>query len=73
MKKVMAYIEFDSESGNYIGLVPGLVGAHTQAETLEELYQNLQEVVSLVLEEMQAQGDADIPEFVGIHQIEVTP
>jgi predicted RNase H-like HicB family nuclease len=31
--------------------VPDLPGAHTQAETLEELQDNLREVISLVLAE----------------------
>ena len=52
MKAVNAYIEKDSESGLYVGIVPGIPGAHTQAETLDELNENLVEVLELCLEEV---------------------
>lgn len=45
-----AIIEQDTVTGLYVAHVPDLVGAHTQAETLEELRENLKEVVELVLE-----------------------
>ena len=35
-----------------MAVVPGIPGAHTQAETLDELQTNLKEVVELCLEEM---------------------
>jgi predicted RNase H-like HicB family nuclease len=63
-----AYVEWDPETRLYVGLVPGLPGAHTQAATLDELRANLQEVVELCLEE---QDPEDLPQFVGIQQIEV--
>jgi predicted RNase H-like HicB family nuclease len=37
---------------NYIGLVPELPSAHTQAASLDELHKNLQDVIGLVLEEI---------------------
>ncbi len=46
-----AIIEQDTATGYYVAYVPDLPGAHTQAETLEELKENLKEVVELVLEE----------------------
>jgi predicted RNase H-like HicB family nuclease len=45
-----AYVEKDPETGLYVGFVPSLPGAHSQAATLEELLQNLREVILLVLE-----------------------
>jgi predicted RNase H-like HicB family nuclease len=48
-----AYIEKDVESGMYIGIVPTLTGAHTYAETIDELQIRLKEVVELCLEEME--------------------
>lgn len=54
MKVAQAYtaiIEQDTATGYYVAYVPDLPGAHTQAETLEELQNNLREVISLVLEE----------------------
>jgi predicted RNase H-like HicB family nuclease len=32
-----AYIEKDPETGLYVAIVPGIPGAHTQAETPDEL------------------------------------
>ncbi|MCH6201110.1 type II toxin-antitoxin system HicB family antitoxin [Aquiflexum sp. LQ15W] len=48
-------IEKDKESDLYIGIVPNLPGAHTQAKTLDELQVNLKEVIELCLEEMTAE------------------
>lgn len=45
-----AIIEQDTATGYYVAYIPDLPGAHTQAETLEELKENLREVVELVLE-----------------------
>jgi len=47
-----AYIERDSESGMYVGTVPTLPGAHTFADTIDDLRGKLVEVVTLCLEEM---------------------
>ncbi len=47
-----AQIEKDKETGLYIGIVPNLPGAHTQAATLDELQKNLKEVIELCLEEL---------------------
>lgn len=71
MRKVTAYIERDIETGLYVGIVPGIPGAHTQAKTLDELALNLKEVVELCLEEMEPELKADLPEFIGIQQLEV--
>ena len=70
--KVTGYIERDPETGLYLVVVPGISDAHTQAETLDELQKNLKEVVELCLEEMDAEAKKQIPEFVGIQQLEVT-
>jgi predicted RNase H-like HicB family nuclease len=67
MSKIAAYIERDPETGFYVGIVPGIPGAHTQGETLDELHSNLKEVLKLCLAEM----ETEIPEFVGIQEIEV--
>jgi predicted RNase H-like HicB family nuclease len=67
-----AYIEFDPATQLYAGTIPGLPGAHSQGATLDELRHNLQEVVELILEELQARGEAPEAEaFVGIQQIVV--
>ena len=71
MHKVVGYIERDPETGLYVGIVPGIPGAHTQAETLDELQKNLKEVVELCLEEMDTEAKKNLPEFVGVQQVEV--
>ncbi len=71
MHKVVGYIERDPETGLYVGIVPGIPGAHTQAETLDELQKNLREVVELCLEEMDPETKNNLPEFVGVQQFEV--
>lgn len=71
MQRVTGYIEKDPETGLYVAIVPGIPGAHTQAETLDELRRNLKEVVELCLEEMDPEAKRQIPEFVGIQQFEV--
>ena len=72
MYKITGYIEKDVETGLYVGIVPGIPGAHTQAETLDELQKNLKEVVELCLEQMTPEAKSQIPEFVGIQQLEVS-
>ncbi|WP_292465826.1 type II toxin-antitoxin system HicB family antitoxin [Methanolobus sp.] len=67
-----AYIEKDVETGCYVAIVPGIPGAHTQADTLDELHVRLKEVIELCLEEMDPEEKESIPEFVGLQQIEVT-
>ncbi len=71
MQRVTAYIEKDTETGLYVAIVPGIPGAHTQAESLDELQKNLREVIELCLEEMDPETKKQLPEFVGIQQIEV--
>jgi predicted RNase H-like HicB family nuclease len=66
-----AYIERDIESGMYIGSVPGITGARTFAETMDELHVKLKEVISLCLEAMDEEDIASIPVVAGISQIEV--
>ena len=61
MYKLTSYIEKDPETGFYVGIVPGIPGAHTQAATLDELQKNLMEVVQLCLEEMNDKSRRQIP------------
>jgi predicted RNase H-like HicB family nuclease len=70
MTTLTAYIEFDEETKLYIGIVPGIPGAHTQAASLDELRSNLQEVLELCLEEEGGLRER-LPKFVGVQQIEV--
>jgi predicted RNase H-like HicB family nuclease len=52
MHRLTGYIEKDPGTELYVAVVPGIPGAHTPAETLDELYKNLKEVVELCLEGM---------------------
>ena len=70
MRTFSAYVEWDPESSLYVGIVPGVPGAHTQGATLDELQINLREVLELCLEEYKGSLD-DLPRFVGLQQIEV--
>ncbi len=70
MKTFTAYVEQDTETGLYIGIVPSIPGAHTQATTLDELKMNLKEVLELCLEEYEGPIE-NLPKFVGLQQIEV--
>ena len=62
MKVYTAVIEKCSDTGLYVGYIPGFPGAHSQAETLDELQKNLQEVLELLLEDGERKMEA---EFVG--------
>jgi predicted RNase H-like HicB family nuclease len=68
MKTYTAIVERCPDTGLYIGFVPGFSGAHTQAESLDELQQNLKEVIEMLLED-------GVPvletEFIGIQNIAV--
>lgn len=67
-KSFTAVIERDSETGLYVGFVPGFPGAHSQGETLDELNANLREVVEMLLEDGEPNVEA---EFVGTQLVEV--
>lgn len=51
MNSLTAVVEKCSETGFYVGYVPGLRGAHTQGETVEELRENLREVIQMLQED----------------------
>lgn len=70
MKTFTAYIEHDPETNLYVGIVPGIPGAHTQAATLDELQVNLKEVLELCLEDFDDNLET-LPRFAGLQQIEV--
>ncbi len=71
MRTFTAYVEWDPETKLYVGSVPGIAGAHTQAATLDELHKNLKEVLELCLDELDGDIEA-LPRFAGLQQIEVS-
>jgi len=70
--QLTAHIERDPETGLYIGMVPSIPGAHTQATSLDQLQVNLKEVVELCFEEMSAEDIAALPQFVGLQSFSVS-
>lgn len=73
MKTFTAYIEWDPETKLYVGIVPGVPGAHTQGVSLDELHKNLKEVLELCLKEMKEADEMEgFPQFFGLQQIEVS-
>jgi predicted RNase H-like HicB family nuclease len=44
-----AVIEKCLDTGLYVGYVPNFPGAHSQGESLDELYKNLHEVIAMLL------------------------
>jgi len=68
MRVFSAVIEKCAETGLFVSFVPGFGGAHSQAETLDELNRSLQEVISMLLED----GDPLLEsEFVGIQNFAI--
>jgi len=66
MKTFTAIIEKDSDTNLYVGYIPGFPGAHSQAETLDELQENLREVIEMLLEDDNLVTET---EFIGTQQI----
>jgi predicted RNase H-like HicB family nuclease len=61
-------VEKCSDTGMFVGYVPGFPGAHSQGETLDELRSNMQEVVTMLLEDGEPTLEA---EFVGTETVKV--
>jgi len=69
MKAYMAVIERCSDTGLYVGYVPGFPGAHSQGETLDEINQNLREVIEMLLEDGEPKLET---EFVGTQNVVIS-
>jgi predicted RNase H-like HicB family nuclease len=68
MRTFTAVVEKCSDTGLYVGFVPGFPGAHSQAATLDELNANLKETIEMLLEE----GEPELEgEFVGTQNVVV--
>ncbi|MGH8671875.1 MAG: type II toxin-antitoxin system HicB family antitoxin [Burkholderiales bacterium] len=68
MKIYSAVIERCPETHVFVGFVPGFPGAHSQGETLDELNRNLQEVISMLLEDGEPTLES---EFVGVQNVAI--
>jgi len=68
MRTFTAVVERYPKTGLYVGYIPGMAGAHSQAESLDELNANLKEVLEMLLEDGEPQLEA---EFVGVQTVAV--
>jgi predicted RNase H-like HicB family nuclease len=68
LKAYTAVIERCPDTGLYVGFVPGFPGAHSQAQSLDELQANLKEVIALLLEDGEPRLEA---EFVGTQLVTI--
>ncbi len=66
MRTFSAVVERCPSTDLLVGYVPGFPGAHSQAETLEDLQSNLHEVIEMLLEDGEPKLGSD---FVGLQQI----
>jgi predicted RNase H-like HicB family nuclease len=66
VKTFTAIVEKCSETGYYVGYIPGFSGAHSQAETLDELNKNLREVIEMLLEDGEPKLES---EFFGTQKV----
>lgn len=61
-----AVVERCQDTGLYVGYVPGFAGCHSQGKTLDELNRNLQQVLSMLVED----GKPDLnSQVVGLHTL----
>lgn len=68
MKIYSAVIERCPQTHLFVGFVPGFPGAHAQGETLDEVNRNLQEVISMLLEDGEPELES---EFVGVQNVAI--
>ena len=68
MRTFTAVVERCPDTGFLVGYVPGLPGAHSQAETLEELNANLVDVLTMTLDDGEPAMSA---EFIGTQTVTV--
>ena len=68
MHAYTAVVERCPDTQLYVGYVPGFPGAHSQAQTLDELHSNLREVIAMLLDD----GEPTLEtEFVGTQTVVV--
>lgn len=63
MRVYSAVIERDPQTELFVGFVPGFPGAHSQGATLDELNSNLQEVISMLLEDGELIRDSEFVRY----------
>jgi predicted RNase H-like HicB family nuclease len=66
VKTYTAVIERCPDTRLYVGYIPGIPGAHSQGESLDELRRNLAEVLEMMMEEGEPTAES---EYIGTQQI----
>ena len=72
--ELQVIIELDEE-GKYVAWCPALEACYTQGDTFEEAMENIQDVVTMCLEELRDEKkkvELRFPEVIGIKQVKVT-
>lgn len=67
-RRFTAVVERCPDTGLFVGYVPGFSGAHSQGETLDELNRNLEEVITMLLEDGPPELES---QFVGTQAVRV--
>ena len=60
MRSYTVVVERDRDTALLIGYVPGFPGAHSQAETLDELQGTMREVIEMLLEDGEPQMEGEV-------------
>lgn len=68
MRTYTAVIQQDPQTSVYVGYVPGWPGAHSQGDSLDELQRNLQEVITMLLEDGEPRLET---QFIGTQTVQV--
>ena len=68
MKREFNVIIQRDTDGYFVASVPNLVGCHTQAKSLDELMERIQEAIALCLE---FEEEQDLLDFVGVQRVVV--
>lgn len=68
MKSYTAVVEKCSDTGLFVGYIPGFTGAHSQGSTLDELQKNLREVIEMLLEDGEPKLET---QFIGTQVVEI--
>jgi predicted RNase H-like HicB family nuclease len=68
MKREFNVIIQRDTDGYFVASVPNLAGCHTQAKSLDELMERIQEAIALCLE---FEEEQDLLDFVGVQRVVV--
>ena len=70
MKNVYTILIEKDEDGYYVGSIPALPGCHSQARSIDQLMERMEEAIALWLE-VEQETDPSPLEWVGIQRLAV--